>query len=121
LYRLDAALRALVDLNAEAAHGLAMQIDRVRQRTTRIAFALDAGCALVTVVAGIALVRALSRYEQVVNQHRDLLERRSQELEQFAGRVAHDVLNPIAAAQLLAGAAGRQAAPEPELAAKIGR
>jgi signal transduction histidine kinase len=45
-------------------------------------------------------MRAFGRHADLMRRHNDLLSDKADELEQFAGRVAHDVRNPITAAAM---------------------
>ena len=78
----------LVELNAMDGEQLAHHIDRVRRSSTALLFGLDAACAGLALALTAAALRAVGR-------HTDLLEHRSQELELFAARVAHDVRGPL--------------------------
>lgn len=92
---LSNAITQFTELNAAHAHDLALDIRRVRTRGTNAALALDVVCTLIA-IAGALLLRHLVRtYTELVEAHRNLQEARAAELEQFAGRVAHDILSPL--------------------------
>jgi signal transduction histidine kinase len=93
-------LRAAVDLNAERARHLAMRIERDHQHSTRAAIVLDLLSTLFTVLAAWLTVRALGHHHRVIEQRNLLVARRAEELEQFASRVAHDILGPLSATRL---------------------
>jgi signal transduction histidine kinase len=66
----------------------ARRIERIRRSTTALSFGLDAFCLAITAIFAGVTVRAVRR-------HARLIEARSHELEQFAGRVAHDLRSPL--------------------------
>jgi signal transduction histidine kinase len=84
-----------IDLNATEAHDLALHIEAVHQRSTHIAIALDSLCVLLTCVGATLLWQAIRARMVLVDRHRELVEARAEELEEFAGRVAHDILSPL--------------------------
>jgi len=90
---LDDAVVKVVETNAQAANRLATRIDRLGQRSILRAAALDGLSVLLTVLAAFLVTRFMRRYTR-------LMEQRADELELFAGRVAHDVLSPLGAASL---------------------
>jgi signal transduction histidine kinase len=81
--------------NAEHAHGLALTIRSIRSTSTAVAYGLNA---LSLLLGGLAIALAIAgvrRYTRLLESQRHLLERRAEELELFAGRIAHDVLGPL--------------------------
>jgi signal transduction histidine kinase len=94
------ALRLTIDANAERAGALALHIETGRRRATRVALLLDLLSALFTIIAAYLTVRALAHYARILDERNRLAARRAEELEQFAGRVAHDVLGPLSATRL---------------------
>ena len=100
--RLDDTLEELVDLNAGDGQKLGLSVEGARAETSRIALSLDvlaAGLALLaTGVAVLAMhrtVRSLEIDRESASQRASVLGQRSAELDQFAGRMAHDVLSPL--------------------------
>ncbi|HKD43086.1 MAG TPA: ATP-binding protein [Myxococcaceae bacterium] len=92
-----AALIESIERNAEQARRLALSIRSIRSQSTFAAYALDA---MNVALGGIAIALAIAqlrRYTQLMESRRQLLERRAEELESFAGRVAHDVVSPLSA------------------------
>jgi len=78
----------------------AREISRLRGEAKDLAFALGAlGVVAAVALGGIALT-AIRRQAGLVAQHTELLDRRATELEAFAGRVAHDLRNPLGAIAL---------------------
>ncbi|HEY6478100.1 MAG TPA: ATP-binding protein, partial [Polyangia bacterium] len=91
--RLDAAALRLIDFNAARGGDLGTTIRRLGERSVTNAIVLDAICLVLTVVTALLAWRLGRRYTL-------LLEQRADELEAFAGRVAHDVVGPLSAASL---------------------
>jgi signal transduction histidine kinase len=91
--RLDAAVLRLIDFNAAKGGELGRIIGKLGRQSVVNAIVLDALCVLLTFVAGSLAWRLVRRTTA-------LLERRADELEAFAGRVAHDVVGPLSAASL---------------------
>jgi len=108
--RLDAAVLRLIDFNAARGGELARTIGKLGRQSVVNAIVLDAVCVLLTFVAGSLAWRLVRRTTA-------LLERRADELEAFAGRVAHDVIGPLSAASLALDLLARGTAP-PE---RVGR
>lgn len=95
-----AAIHKTIDFNADQARRLAMRIERDHRRAHRVALMLDLISTLLTVVVAFLAVRALAHHQRIVAERNQLLARRAEELEQFAGRVAHDILGPLSAVRL---------------------
>jgi signal transduction histidine kinase len=91
----ETAARAM-ELDANDAEETAARIEEVHARSNRVALQLDAISVLVAIVAAIATVRLVRQVDRLQRRHREVLEKRAAELEEFAGRVAHDVLSPLA-------------------------
>jgi signal transduction histidine kinase len=95
---LDSALRAVVatlEFDVRQSESLARDVRRVHVTTLRMIVALDA---IATVIAlfGLAVAYRASRgHDRLLNEHNALLRARVDELDRFAGRVAHDVLSPL--------------------------
>jgi signal transduction histidine kinase len=98
---IDAAMQG-IEVNAQNGRVLAAQINDTRKRTVRVARTLDVVCVLLGAAGAALLHRQTRRRRALVAEHARSLETRNVELEQFAGRVAHDIRNPLAAAQLAA-------------------
>jgi signal transduction histidine kinase len=90
----------LVDLEARIAEDAAYRIEAVHRRSDRVALEMDALCVVLAGVAAWLVLRTVRRAQHIEQQHRAMLEARADELEQFAGRVAHDVLSPLGAVGL---------------------
>jgi signal transduction histidine kinase len=76
---------------------MARDVRNVRATTTSAIVALDGLATLVAALAAVVAYRASRRHDQLENEHRVLLASRVDELDRFAGRVAHDVLSPLGA------------------------
>jgi signal transduction histidine kinase len=76
---------------------MARDVRNVRPTTTSAIVALDGLATLVAALAAVVAYRASRRHDQLENEHSVLLASRVEELDRFAGRVAHDVLSPLGA------------------------
>jgi signal transduction histidine kinase len=107
MWRIERAADALVhaamqaiEFNAQYGQQLADRIGQTRRRAAVIASSLTALC-VVLGLAGAVLLQRQTRARRVFADERARgLEERATELEQFAGRVAHDIRNPLSAALL---------------------
>jgi len=90
-------IMAIIELNASYAQDLALEIRRLRSRAMYAAFGLDVIATLIAVLGAIMLRRMLRNYSELAEQHHKLDEAKASELEQFASRVAHDILSPLGA------------------------
>lgn len=93
-------IRGLIDFNADHGRAEAERIQVDHRRATRVALLLDLLSTLFTLLAGWMALRALAHHHRIRDERDALLARRANELEQFAGRVAHDVLGPLSATRL---------------------
>jgi signal transduction histidine kinase len=93
----DAAIERLLSLNAEQGHAEAKRIGEIRIRSVRRLVALNVACIVLAAVAAFVSIRSLRRQRSLELAHEGLLEERAAELEQFASRVAHDLLSPLSA------------------------
>lgn len=94
------AVRGAIDDDVGHARELALEIEDARRWATRVALLLDLASAAFTVLAALIALRALAQHEHVVAERNALLARRAEELEEFAGRVAHDIVGPLSATRL---------------------
>jgi signal transduction histidine kinase len=101
------ALDRAIKIDAQEASNLATKIGAQRRYATRLEFVLDTLSAVLAVAAAIVLTRAIRSNTRLVEAHAKLHQQRAQELEAFAGRVAHDILNPIGNAMLAVDLVGR--------------
>jgi signal transduction histidine kinase len=110
----DGVLERLVDLNARAGQNLAMSISRTRSRTIAIVTAIDflavLLAAITTTLAAIILRRSVRS-----------LEDETDELSNFAGRVAHDMMGPLSSVGLSLEILARRTAGDPSTEATAQR
>ncbi len=115
----DALVRS-IDFNADQAAALARYIERTRKRSFAIAVALDLAAAAAAVFLALVLVRVSRAHDRVMAERNQLLAQQAEELEAFAGRVAHDILNPLGAVTMALERAAAQATDE-RVARSVGR
>ncbi len=89
-----------IELNAENGEVLGRTITLLRHRALTIEIGLDALSVLLTGVLAAFAVREVTRYNALLHRHNQVLAARAEELEQFAGRVAHDISGPISSGML---------------------
>ena len=89
--RVDAGIGALIAFDHEQGVLLGRRIDALARRSIAMAVLLDALSVGLTIFAAALALRVVQRYQASLTQ-------RAQELDQFAGRVAHDVKGPLASA-----------------------
>lgn len=100
----DAAMRA-IRFNAEQGRALASRVREKRQRAVWLASVLTAGCVVLGVLGALLVLRQERSRRAITDAHARSLESRAAELEEFAGRVAHDLRNPISSMKLAADVA----------------
>jgi signal transduction histidine kinase len=105
--RAAATISATVDYNAAEASRLAAQIEHTRSRAQFIASVLDGISAVLALLAASLLFRGVRQYTALIEAHQRLTDQRAEELEQFAGRVAHDILSPLSATAMALAIADR--------------
>ena len=99
----------LVDYNADAARSAAERIERGRVRSNRLAYELDALSAALTLLAAFLALRIVRQAHRADRERQAMIEAKADELEQFAGRVAHDILSPLSAVGIALSLAERNA------------
>ncbi len=112
LARMHRAIMRGIELNAQAGRDMAMRIKEVRSRAARLGYTLDALCVLIAALAGLIVRRQMRTRAGLLAAQSLMAEARASELEAFAGRVAHDIVNPIAAAQTAVELARRHSSSE---------
>jgi signal transduction histidine kinase len=105
--RVDEALARSIAFNAEEARLLAQSITATRRRAALVEGVLDGVSFLLALGSAALLLRAVRQYMAMQRAHNHLAEQRSEELEQFAGRVAHDILSPLSATGMALGIAAK--------------
>ena len=100
-----------VEFHADQSRELATKIREARHRAVRMMNLLSLVSIALGVGGGVLLVRQLRRHRAMVDAYTKFHAERADELEQFAGRVAHDIRNPLAAAKLASEFALRKRSP----------
>jgi signal transduction histidine kinase len=93
--RLDDAITHALDFNLKRSHHLTHDIDQLRARGLAIAIGLDIICTSIAFAGAMLLRRIVREHESLLERHLAMQKGRAVELEQFAGRVAHDILGPL--------------------------
>jgi signal transduction histidine kinase len=91
--RLDDEVAAIVAHDRDQGVLAARRIDRLAHGTTVVSVLFGAISVALTIVAAVLAIRVVRRYERSLRS-------RAQELDAFAGRVAHDIKSPLAAATI---------------------
>jgi signal transduction histidine kinase len=110
---LNAVTRA-IEHGAVYGREVAQEIRDLRERTRRLANLLNAVCGVVAGVMAWLLHRQARTRQALFTAHADFLHERAAEMETFAGRVAHDIRNPLSAARMAAELAIRKNPESPE-------
>lgn len=97
-----------IEHNALRGRDLAAEIRETRRQTLWLSVGLTSICVLLAVVVAWQLHRQSRTRRALFDAHTKSLEMRAAELEQFAGRVAHDIRNPLSAARMAAELALRK-------------
>ena len=108
------AIIADIQLNAARVGEVAGLIEGERRSRMLWVFGLDGVSVALAIALALLALKTVSRQEAIVR-------RRSEELEGFAGRVAHDLLNPISAAEMSLAATERGAAGNERVTTLAGR
>jgi signal transduction histidine kinase len=97
---LDEAMKSAAEVNAQNAKAQAERIDELRQKGKRTELLLDVLSAVFGLVLLVVLLRILRRYTRLLHAQTEELEARAGELNDFSGRVAHDIRGPLASLSL---------------------
>jgi signal transduction histidine kinase len=98
--QLIAAIVRAYGINVDQTRKLALGIERVQTNGVRVLLALELASIAIAAVAASVAIRALRAYRSLLESHTQLLRERADELERFAGRVAHDILSPLSSVGL---------------------
>ncbi|MBI2892587.1 MAG: HAMP domain-containing histidine kinase [Deltaproteobacteria bacterium] len=98
--RVAEATRRAIDLNARESRKLAKRIAAIRARSIRLTIILEGLAVLVSALALVTVVKVVRSYEAALGRSNATLSRQASVLEEFAGRVAHDILSPLGAVSL---------------------
>ena len=115
LEQTDAAAGMLQRLNETEARAQATRILQTRQQATLIATLLGSVSLAIAFVATFLVLRVLRTRAQIAEEYVRVQRERNTELEAFAGRVAHDLRDPLGAIALQMLAITRRHRPGPEL------
>jgi signal transduction histidine kinase len=121
LEKVDEAVIGLKALNTSTAQARSNSILQARRGALRLATALGTVSLIVAVIAGLLVLRVSRSRDRLMLKHGRLLAERATELEAFAGRVAHDLKNPLGAMAVLILLAGRRRGDDPKLREDLGR
>jgi signal transduction histidine kinase len=100
--KLQRRIVALIAIERAGADG-AMTRTRILQRINVIALlATGIVVLLVVLILGRRAIRRITSYEEQIEGYTGALEERNRELDAFAGRLAHDLLGPVASLKLSA-------------------
>lgn len=103
-----------IGVNAQRGRELALELEQVRGRIIWLSYASIAICVVVAATGLVLLRRQAARQLARINAYARDQQSKADEMEQFAGRVAHDLRSPLATAALAAEMLARQLdAPEP--------
>jgi signal transduction histidine kinase len=94
------AASGLVQYDTRSAGDAAIRNEQARRRADLFAYELDGLCAVLAVGAALLALRVIRQARRAEEEKRVLIERKAEELEQFAGRVAHDILSPLSAVSM---------------------
>ncbi len=119
--RVAAASGAALEFNASNGRELALRIVATRRNAEWAGYGLTTSLALLTVIAGLLAHRAIGRRRALAEANAALQDRRATELEQFAGRAAHDILNPVSATQLALALAAKRGIADDKVRELVGR
>jgi len=115
------AIAGSIEFNAAQARRLAIDIRRLRRRSLITGYVLDGLAAALALVASLLLLRGVRQYTGLLEAYGSLVRDRAEELEQFSGRVAHDILSPLATASMALGIAGAAAGADERTRATVMR
>jgi signal transduction histidine kinase len=98
--RVSAVLLDTIAYDAEYSQQAATAIHAARQDNLVLAMILDTLCLLASIFAAVVVRRVTRSYSDLLEARNQLLGRQAEELEAFAGTVAHDILSPLNAVSL---------------------
>ncbi len=103
-------ISSLKALNARVASASGEDILRTRREAIVVSLLFGGVGLVVAIIATVLVLRLLGIRARLINEHTDVLAARATELEAFAGRVAHDLRNPLGAVALRVLSATRREA-----------
>jgi signal transduction histidine kinase len=93
----------------------AYEIAKAGQHSQNLALLFGGLSVAAAIAAGAFALYALRRQAKVIVEHSHMIEERAKDLEAFAGRVAHDLRNPLAALMLRVETLRAREYPDPAL------
>jgi two-component system, OmpR family, sensor kinase len=93
--KLDTVAAELSAKNTEVTKRLLHQRENLRTKTTLVVTLVAALSIVMALLVGTSMVRILRRQERTIEAQLEELDRRNQELDAFASRVAHDLVGPL--------------------------
>jgi signal transduction histidine kinase len=121
LERVDESVARLKGLNTNHAQARSEDILRARRVAMTLTTVLGMVSLVVAIIASILVLRVLRGRNRLMTKHGRLLAERATELEAFAGRVAHDLKNPLGTMALLVLLAARRRGDDPKLREDLDR
>jgi signal transduction histidine kinase len=103
---------AAIAFNAKNERALAIDIQKARHQANIVSWSLTGLAVVLTGALGLLARRLVRQQAEVHAAEARLTSRRIEELEVFAGRVAHDIMNPVAAASMAIDLARRTSSEE---------
>jgi signal transduction histidine kinase len=119
LERTDSAAAMLQRANENHARVNASRILQVHHEATVMATLLGGASLALALLATLLVLRVLRTRAEITQEYLRLLTERSAELEAFAGRVAHDLRDPLSSIALQVSAATGPHRPESDLALRF--
>ncbi len=115
------ALSRAIDVNVAAAARLAAAIEKSRVQGVIWAVILDGAGVLLAIGAATLALRISRAHSRAVQALREFAERKAEELDQFAERMAHDVRTPLSVVGISLSMAERYGGDEPRFRRAIKR
>jgi signal transduction histidine kinase len=97
----------------------AYEIAKAGQHSQNLALLFGGLSVVAAIGAGAFALYALRRQAKVITEHSHMIEERAKDLEAFAGRVAHDLRNPLAALMLRVETLRAREYPDPTLSRSL--
>lgn len=93
---LDESAMRLTRKNAEETNLILRELEALRLRTTAVGAIVAVIAVVVALLVALQVTSLLRRQEKLILEQMAELDRRNQELDAFASRVAHDLVSPLA-------------------------
>ena len=109
---LDRTIAELIAINRSGANQAIARIQTLRRFATVGMWATGLAALLILLLLGRQIINRIAAYEEQLVGYSRILEGRNRELDAFAGRIAHDLRNPVASLTLWVELMSRKAASE---------